>query len=244
MLTVALSSSDGISHSQCLNCKGKINHFQLGEKKVKDRNHRQRQELGIRAGTEKECIGHSHQSDCNEHVSRSKNSEITSTMPDLRADEECNFDHGGSPCDRRCNSIASGLVISRRVENHCTGCVGHGDRSTSMMRLNTGDNADRRFRISANSIVRDDNFSSENKSAKRTSCSSGDNSSSKIRSRSVDRRNSRCSGGGGTNGGNTQVGKFICFLCRHEYPRESTLKNHLKVYHKIEASKMPFVTGI
>lgn len=28
--------------------------------------------------------------------------------------------------------------------------------------------------------------------------------------------------------------KFVCFLCGHEYPRESTLKNHLKVYHKID----------
>lgn len=27
---------------------------------------------------------------------------------------------------------------------------------------------------------------------------------------------------------------FVCYLCSHEYPRESTLKNHLKVYHKVE----------
>lgn len=38
---------------------------------------------------------------------------------------------------------------------------------------------------------------------------------------------------GSSSGGNSQF-KFVCFLCRHEYCRESTLNNHLKVYHKID----------
>jgi len=46
------------------------------------------------------------------------------------------------------------------------------------------------------------------------------------------------SGGRGGNKGSDSSGsshfKFVCFLCGHEYPRESTLKNHLKVYHKID----------
>ncbi|CAG7821318.1 unnamed protein product [Allacma fusca] len=33
---------------------------------------------------------------------------------------------------------------------------------------------------------------------------------------------------------NSNSFKFACYLCGHEYPRESTLRNHLKVYHKIE----------
>ena len=32
--------------------------------------------------------------------------------------------------------------------------------------------------------------------------------------------------------------KFACYICGHEYPRESTLRNHLKVYHKIELANV------
>ena len=36
------------------------------------------------------------------------------------------------------------------------------------------------------------------------------------------------------NSGGSNSFKFACHICGHEYPRESTLRNHLKVYHKIE----------
>jgi len=69
-------------------------------------------------------------------------------------------------------------------------------------------------------------------------------SSSILSSIDKTRPSSSGSGGGniGRNSNNSSSGqgnsnsqfKFVCFLCGHEYPRESTLKNHLKVYHKID----------
>lgn len=52
-------------------------------------------------------------------------------------------------------------------------------------------------------------------------------------------RKTNSGGRGGTKGSDSSGSssshfKFVCFLCGHEYPRESTLKNHLKVYHKID----------
>lgn len=77
-----------------------------------------------------------------------------------------------------------------------------------------------------------------------TSCTSVDNAGSSSDANKARKSNltvshaikgSGESGAGGSSGssGNSQF-KFVCFLCGHEYPRESTLKNHLKVYHKID----------
>ncbi|CAL8099293.1 unnamed protein product [Orchesella dallaii] len=59
-----------------------------------------------------------------------------------------------------------------------------------------------------------------------------------LNNRASNRYRKTNSGGRGGNKGSDSSGsshfKFVCFLCGHEYPRESTLKNHLKVYHKID----------